>query len=243
MGKIENEKDGLIQSQQSLYHKFKRINRLFKIHFSSLILYFLSASIFIIIWVYNLITGQLSEELYQIYGSLGIPWTTFLVSFAMISLIPIGIQIYIYSVFLTKGTRCLKQVKHSKKQKDSQIALYRGLVPYIRNFYTFFSRYSKKRTNLSILVKCFLAINFGSGYLSFIILTGILDFDIIKSFHILVMPTLFILMLASWIINLLTSLSIGRNIVKWEKIFVSLEDWGQEIRDLSPVNLDNEEYS
>ena len=238
MEKIEHEKNGLIQSQQLLYQKFKRINRLFKIHFSSLILYFLSASIFIIIWISNLITGQLSEHLYQIYGSLGIPWNIFLTSFVLISLIPILIQIYIYSLFLIKGTRCLKQVKGKKESKN---ALYRGLVPYIKNFYTFFNRYSKKRTNLSVLVKNFLAINFGLGYLSFIVLTGLFDFEIIKSFHILFMPTLFILMLASWIINLLTSISIGRSIVKWEKLFVSLEEWGQELKDLSTNNYDNEE--
>ena len=114
MEKSENEKNGLIQSQKSLYQKFKRINRLFKIHFSSLILYFLSASINIIIWIYNLTTGQLSEELYHIYCSLGIPWTTFLTSVVIVSLIPFGIQIYIYSFFLIKGTRCLKQVKQGK---------------------------------------------------------------------------------------------------------------------------------
>lgn len=235
-----NNKNGLIKSQKSLYLKFKRINRLFKVHFSSLILYFLSASIFIIIWIFKLITGQLSEQLYQIYGSFGIPWTTFLTLFVLISLIPFGIQIYIYSLFLIKGTRCLKQVKGKKESKN---ALYRGLVPYIKNFYTFFNRYSKKRTNLSVLVKSFLAINFGLGYLSFVILAGILDFDVIKSFHILYMPTLFILMLASWIINLLTSISIGRNIVKWEKLFVRLEKWGQELEDLSTNNFDNEEFS
>lgn len=240
MEKIENEKNGLIQSQQSLYQKFKRINRLFKIHFSSLILYFLSASIFIIIWIYKLITGQLSEDLYRLYGSLGIPWTIFLTSLVLISLIPIGIQFYIYSFFLIKGNRCLKQVKGKKKSKN---ALYSGLVPYIKNFYTFFKRYSKKRTNLSILVKYFLGINFGLGYLSFLILAGILDFEIIKSFHILFMPTLFILMLASWIINLLTLINIGRNIVKWEKLFVSLEEWGQDLKDLSTSNFDNKKFS
>jgi len=240
MEKIENEDNGLIQSQKSLYLKFKRINRLFKVHFSSLILYFLSASILIIIWIYNLITGQLSEQLYQIYGSFGIPWTIFLSSFVLISLIPIGIQIYIYSLFLINGTRCLKQAKGKKESKN---ALYRGLVPYIKNFYTFFSRYSKKSRNLSMLVKYFLIINFALGYLSFLILAGILDFEIIKSFHILFMSTLSLLMLASWVINLLTSISIGRKTVKWEKLFVSLEDWGQELKDLSTSNFDNEEFS
>ncbi|MHA1107394.1 MAG: hypothetical protein ACTSPN_17020 [Promethearchaeota archaeon] len=238
MEKIEHEKNGLIQSQQSLYQKFKRINRLFKIHFSSLISYFLTASILISIWMHNLITGRLSEHLYQIYGSFGIPWNIFLTSFVLISLIPILILIYIYSLFLIKGTRCLKQVKGIKESKN---ALYRGLVPYIKNFYTFFNRYSKKRTNLSMLVKTFLAINFGLGYLSFVILTRLLDFEIIKSFHILFMPTLFILMLASLIINSLTSISIGRSIVKWENLFVSLEEWGQELKDLSTNNFDNEE--
>ena len=92
-----------------------------------------------------------------------------------------------------------------------------------------------------MLVKNFLAINLGLGYLSYLVLVGIFDFDIIKSFHILVMSSLFILMFASWLINLITSIIIGRKIVKWEKLFVSLEEWGQELKDLSTNNFDNEE--
>ena len=52
MDKIENEKNRLIQSQKSLYSKLRRINQLFKNHFSSLILFFLFALVVAILWTY-----------------------------------------------------------------------------------------------------------------------------------------------------------------------------------------------
>lgn len=93
MEKTENKENGLIQSQRSLYTKFKRINRLFKIHISSLTLLFLLALGYIILWTYLVFTGQTVPELAQIYGLFGTIVTILIASVLSLLIIQIGIQI------------------------------------------------------------------------------------------------------------------------------------------------------
>ena len=249
MEKIENENTELIQSQKSLYKKFKRINRLFKIQFSSLLVYFLFTTAIMIIWIYQLINGQLTKDLYQQYGSLGIPWNIILASVIFLTLIFIGMHIFNYSIFLIKGTRCLKQVK---QKEEIRSGLYSGIVPYIKNFYTFFNRarinrYTKKKMNLEklnlvVLVKNFLFLNFISGYLIVTIIALIIDVEEVNLFQMIYNITYF-LILTFWLINLLASIIIRREVVKWEKLFPKLDEWGHELENLSIQNFDNEEFS
>ena len=135
MEKIENEKNGLIQSQKSLYTKLKRINQLFKIHFLSLTLLFLFALGLIILWTYLLVIGQTTTDISQRYGLFGTIVTIFLTTVLFLLIIQIGIQIIFYGSFIIRGNRSFKQAKGNK---NTRTALYDGIIPYIANFYAFF---------------------------------------------------------------------------------------------------------
>ncbi len=233
MDKTENKKNGLIQSQKSLYTKFKRINRLFKIHFSSLTLLFLLALGYIILWIYLVVTGQTIPELAQIYGLFGTIVTILIASVLFLLIIEIGIQIIFYGLFIIRGNRSLKQ---SKGDKTPKTTLYDGIVPYITNFSAFFKRYSKQKTTLVKLVETFLFFNFFFGFLVIFLFTRILD---IGSAYVLInisMVIIFLLLLTFWFISLLTSFKIQKEIVRWEKLFPKLEEWAQELEQFSSEN-------
>jgi hypothetical protein len=233
MKNIINEENGLIQSQKTLYEKFKRINKLFKIHFSSLSLLFLFALGFISVWTYLLITGQASTDLSQRYGLFGNIVTTIMTVVLFILIIQIGFQIYIVSVFLIKGTRSLKQ---AKGKEETKTALYKGIVPYITNFYTFFNRYSKEKTNLVMLVRTFLFFNFFSGFLGIFLFTRLLNAEFINEPFLFCMFILFMAMLVFWLVNLMTSIKIRNEVIKWENLFPKLEEWAQNLEEFSSEN-------
>jgi len=233
MEKIENEKNGLIQSQKSLYTKFKRINQLFKIHFFSLILFFLLAIGFIILWTYLLVIGQATTGLSQRYGLFGNVVTIIMTTILFILIIQLGIQIIFYGLFIIRGNRSLKQVKGEKR---TDTALYDGIVPFITNFYAFFNRFSKEKTTLIKLVHTFLFFNFISGFYVVFLFTRFLDVGNGNFIINIYMIILFLSMLAFWLMNLITSIKIRNEIVKWEKLFPKLEEWAQELEQFSSEN-------
>ncbi|MFX0177172.1 MAG: hypothetical protein ACFE85_13210 [Candidatus Hodarchaeota archaeon] len=230
MEKIESEKNSLIQSQKTLYIKLKRINQLFKVHFWSLTLLFLSALGFSILWTYLLVIGQITTDLSQRYGLFGTFVTIFIITVLFLLIIQLGIQMIFYSLFIIRGNRSLKQAKVDKK---AQSTLYDGIIPYITNFYAFFKRYSKEKTSLIKLVTTFLFLNFFSGFYITFLSTRILDAEnanfLINIFSVI----LFLSMMTSWLINLMTSIKIRNEIVKWEKLFPKLEEWAQEVEQFS----------
>ena len=231
MEKIENEKKGLIQNQKSLYTKLKRINQLFKIHFSSLILLFLFALGFIILWIYLLVTGQTTTDLSQRYGLFGTIVTIILTTVLSLLIIQIGIQIIFYGLFIIRGNRSLKQ-----GDKKTRTALYDGIVPYIANFYAFFNRYSKEKTTLIKLVSTFLFLNFISGFYIIFLFTRLLGAGNGNFLINFCMVILFLSMLVFWLMNLMTSIKIRSEVVKWEKLFPKLEEWAQELEKFSSEN-------
>jgi hypothetical protein len=236
MEKIENEKNGLIQSQKSLYTKLKRINKLFKIHFSSLTSLFLFAIAFIILWTYLLIAGQITMEISQQYGLFGTIVTIFLTTVLFLLIIVIGIQISRYSLFIIRGNRSLKQVKDKEGTRN---ALYNGIVPYITNLYTFFNffdRYSKEKTNLGKSARTFLFLNFFSGFNVVLLFTQLLDVGNTSVLINVCIGILFLSLLFFCLINLMTSFKIRNEIVKWEKLFPKLEKWAQELGQFSLEN-------
>jgi len=230
MEKTENKENGLIRSQKSLYTKFKRINRLFKIHFSSLTVFFLFALGFIILWTYLLVTGQATTDISQRYGLFGTIVTIFLTSVLSLLIIQIGIQIIFYGLFIIKGNHSLKQ---DKGDKITGTALYGGIVPYITNFYAFFNRYSKEKTSLVKLVKTFLFFNFFAGFYVVFLFTRFLDTGNGNFLLNISIVILFLSMLFFWLMNLMTSFKIRNEIVKWEKLFPKLEEWAQELEQFS----------
>lgn len=238
MDKFENEKNGLIQSQKSLYIKLKRINQLFNIHFSSLILLFLFAVGFIILWTYLLVTGQATTDLAERYGLFGTIVTFFMTTILYLLIIQIGIQIIFYGLFIIRGNCSLKQ---AKGDNETRTALYEGIVPYITNFYAFFNRYSKEKTPLIKLVGFFLFLNFLSGFYVIFLFTRLLDTGNANS---LIMIIIFLPMLFFWLINLMTSFKIRNEILKWEKLFPKLEEWAQKLEQFSfknSISFDEEE--
>lgn len=233
MEKIENEKNGLIQSQKSLYTKLKRINQLFKIHFLSLTLLFLFALGLIILWTYLLVIGQTTTDISQRYGLFGTIVTIILTTVLFLLIIQIGIQIIFYGSFIIRGNRSLKQVKGNK---NTRTALYDGIIPYIANFYAFFNRYSKEKTTLTKLVKSFLFLNFFSGFYVVLLFTQLLDVGNANFLIGFCMGILFLSLLFFWLINLMTSIKIRNEILKWEKLFPKLEEWAQELENFSLEN-------
>lgn len=232
MDKTENEENGLIQSQRSLYAKFKRINRLFKIHFSSLSLLFVLALGYIILWIYLVFTGQTIPELSKIYGLFGTIVTIMITSVLSLLILQIGIQIIFYSLFIVKGNRSLKQTKEEKILTTPC----EGIVPYITNFYAFFNRYSKQKTTLVKRVKTFLFFNFLSGFFVIFLFTRILDAGTANVSINISMVIIFLFLLFFWLMSLMTSFKIQKEIVRWEKLFPKLEEWAQKLEQFS---LDN----
>ena len=233
MGKTENKENGLIRSQKSLYIKLKKINRLFKIHLSSLTLLFLLALAYIILWTYLVFTGQTVPELSRIYGLFGTIVTILINSVLFLLIIQIGIQIFFYGLFIIKGNRSLKQ---TKEDKTPRTAPYDGIVPYITNFYAFFNRYSKQKTTLVKRVKIFLFFNFFSGFLVVFLFTRILDIGTANVLINISMVIIFLLLLFFWLMSLMTSFKIQKEIVRWEKLFPKLEEWAQELEQFSLEN-------
>ncbi|MBY8986651.1 MAG: hypothetical protein KGD65_16380 [Candidatus Lokiarchaeota archaeon] len=243
MEEIENEKNGLIQSQKSLYTKFKRINKLFKIHFSSLILVFSFAVGFIILWTYLLLMGQARTDLSQRYGLFGDIVTIILTIVLSLLIIQMGIQIIFYGLFIIRGNRSLKQFK---KEDQTRNALYDGIVPYITNFYAFFNRYSKEKTTLNKLVNTFLFFNFLSGFYVIFLFTRILDAGTANFLISICMISLFLSMLFFWLMNLMTSFKIRKEFNKWEDLFPKLDEWAEELEHISynnSISFDKEEPS
>jgi len=233
MEKTENKENGLIQSQRSLYTKFKRINRLFKIHFSSLTLLFLLALGYIILWTYLVFTGQTIPELSQIYGLFGTIVTIIITSVLSLLIVQIGIQIIFYGLFIIRGNRSLKQ---TKEDRTPGTAPYDGIVPYITNFYAFFNRYSKQKITLVKRVKTFLFFNFFSGFLVIVLFTRILDTGTANDLIGISMVIIFLLLLFFWLMSLMTSFKIQKEIVRWEKLFPKLEEWAHELEQFSLEN-------
>lgn len=230
MEKFEHEKNGLIQSQELLYTKLKRINQLFKIHFSSLTLLLSFSLGFIIIWIYLLATGQVTTDLAQRYSLFGTIVTVILTVVLFLLIIQMGIQVIFFGLFIFRGNCALKQAKGNNKTRT---ALYGGIVPYITNFYAFFNRYSKEKATLITLVRTFLFLNFLSGFYVIFLFTRLLDAEqgnpAIKIFMVL----LFLGMLFFWLMNLMTLSKIKNEIVKWEKLFPKLDEWAQELEHFS----------
>jgi len=226
MEKSENEKNGLIESQKSLYTKLRKINQLFLNHFSSLILVLLIALGFIVLWTYSLLIGQTTFELAQRYGLFGNIVIIIQTIVLFILIIQIGIQIVFYSFFIIRGNHSLKQVKDENNTTNTP---YEGIIPYIANFYSFFNRYSKEKTSLSKLVSTFLLLNFISGFIIIFLFTRLLGDGIMNDLIHISMVILFLSMVIFWLMNFVSSIKIKKEIVKWENLFPKLEEWAKKL--------------
>jgi len=164
-------------------------------------------------------------------------------SVLFILMIQIGIQINLYGRFIIRANRSLKQIKGDKTPRT---ATYDGIVPYITNFYAFFNRYSKEKTTLVNLVRTFLFFNFFPGFFVVVLFTRFLDTRSGNDVINISMVILFLLLVFFWLISLITSIKIHKEIVIWEKLFPKLEEWAQELEQSSLENsiiFDEEAHS
>ena len=243
MKNIEHEKNNLVKSQQSLYTRLTRVNKLFKNHFISLTLLLISALGYSILKVYLLGTGQASTGLSQRYGLFGDIMTIIQITALFIFITQIGYQILFYNLFIIRGNRALKKIKNDSNNHNN---LFEGIIPYITNFYAFFKRYSKEKSNLIRLVISFLFFNFTAGF--FIIFLSSILLDSVNSIFIinLLNIILFLSIMGSWLINLITSFKIRNEVVKWDKLFPELEKWAQDVERIdnnNAITFEDEEAS
>ena len=188
---------------------------------------------YIILWTYLLFTGQTIPELAQRYGLFGTIVTILITSVLSLLIIQIGIQIIFYGLFIVRGNRSLKQ---TKEDKTPRTAPYEGIVPYITNFSAFFNRYSKQKTTLVKRVQTFLFFNFFISFLVIFLSTRILDTGSANDLINISMVIIFLILLFFWLMSLLTSFKIQKEIVRWEKLFPKLEEWAQELEQFSLEN-------
>ena len=226
----------LFERQRVLFEKLSKLNQLFKIHFSSLVLFFSFSTINTIFWMILLIIGQASPILPQRYGIFGIIVTFIMILVLFVLLTVLAIQIFYYSYFILRGNRSLKLVKNNKETNNSP---YNGIVPYINNFYAFFNRYSEEKTNYSQLVFTFLLINFFLGFYIFFIATRFIDPSITILSVKICGPILFLLLVSFSIMNIIISLKINFKIRKWEDLFTKLEEWAQQLEHNTIENLNH----
>jgi hypothetical protein len=113
------------------------------------------------------------------------------------------------------------------------------IVPFITNFYAFFNRYSKQKTTLVKRVKTFLFLNFFSGFLVIFLSTRILDTGSANVLINVSMVIIFLLLLFFWLMSLMTSFKIQKEIDKWEKLFPKLDEWAQDLEQFSLINLND----
>jgi len=241
MEKTENKENSVIQSQKTLYTKFQRINRLFKIHFSSLILLFVLSLGYIFLWTYFIFIAQTSPEIFLRYSLFRTIVTIVAYSALSILIIVIAIQILLYGSFMLKGNRSLKQ---TKREFESESTPYDGVVPYITNFYAFFNRYSKKKKPLVNLVRTFLFFNVIPGYFVIILFSRFLrDTGRANDLLSISMDVVYLILTLFWVMIFITSFKINKEIVRWESIFPKLEEWAKELEQFTSESsiLSNEE--
>ena len=130
-----------------------------------------------------------------------------------------------------------------KGEKISENTLYSGIVRYINNFFSFFNQFSKKKTNLDVLVKTFLYINFLSGWFAIFFITRVLDqfsdSEVVDPIFTFYFAILFLIVLTFWVISLITSFKVKKEVSKWQNLFPKLEDWASELESLSIEDLNN----
>ena len=85
-------------------------------------------------------------------------------------------------------------------------------------------------------MKTFLFFNFLSGFLVVVLFTRILDTGSVNVLINISMVIIFLLLTFFWLISLVTSFKIQKEIVRWEKLFPKLEEWAQELDQISSEN-------
>ena len=78
--------------------------------------------------------------------------------------------------------------------------------------------------------------NFISGFFGVFLITRLLNAQIPGSLLLTSMVMFLLLTLVFWLINLSTSIKIKNEVDKWEELFPKLEEWAQELENVSLEN-------
>ncbi|MFX1537772.1 MAG: hypothetical protein ACFFDI_26540 [Promethearchaeota archaeon] len=155
----------------------------------------------------------------------------------------IGLQVLLYGLFVIKANRFLGNIKPANLELIGRTkgpsTLYYGIVSYINNMYSFFSRDSTKESKLSQLVSNYYFSNFYRyhristliAFITLILFPSVVDLGATSYFWVPLLAILFFTMVGSWILTWITSVKIKTNIQKWEAIFAKLEAWAQHLED------------
>ncbi len=230
---MNNAEKSIIENQETLFTRIKRIHQLFKIHFYSLILLCIFALMNTILLSYAIITGQITPSLVIRYGLFGSIVTIIQLMLLLLIITQINIQIFFYRRFISEGDQSIQKSKEARKSSDDR---YYDIVPYINNFYAFFNRFSKNKRTIIQTVTIFLFFNFMTGFYLMILISNLLGS---KSINLIMQPWISIFFLGfivSWFLNLITSFKIRNELKKWEQLFPKLDQWAQELEQLNSEN-------
>lgn len=233
--------DKLFKSQQNVLTKIQRNNQLFWLHFAALVLFLISFVMLTVLLVFFLYSLLLTGQLFSGNNLLLIVETLLLTVLNIL----LGLQVLLYGLFVINANRFLRKIEQTKLETDGftkdPSTLYYGIVSYINNIYSFFSRDSTKETKLSQLVSSYYFSNFYRyhristliAFITLILFPNVADLGATSSFWLPLLAILFFTMVGSWILTWITSVKIKTNIQKWEAIFAKLESWAQHLEGAS----------
>ena len=95
--------------------------------------------------------------------------------------------------------------------------------------YAFFNRYSKQKMTLVKRVKTFLFFNFFSGFLVIVLSTRILDTESANDLIKISMVIIFLVLLFFWLMSLMTSFKIQKEIAQLQAKYTEDAGWQQEV--------------
>ncbi|MFX0066731.1 MAG: hypothetical protein ACFFC7_31720 [Candidatus Hermodarchaeota archaeon] len=239
MNNLEPERgDKLFKSQQTVLEKIQRNNQLFWLHFAALVLFLISSVMLTTLLVFFLYTFLLTGQLFSGDNLLLIVETLLLTVLNIL----LGLQVLLYGLFVIKANRYLRNIEPANLEftKGSSI-LYYGIVSYINNVYSFFSRDSNQESKLSQLVSNYYFSNFYRyhristliAFITLILLPNVAGLGATSYFWVPLLTILFFTMVGSWILTWITSVKIETHIQKWEAIFAKLEAWAQHLEGAS----------
>ncbi|MFX1251922.1 MAG: hypothetical protein ACFFCZ_09960 [Promethearchaeota archaeon] len=240
MNNLEPERgDNLFKSQKNVLEKIQRNNQLFWLHFAALVLFLISSVMLTLLLVFFLLTVLPIDQLFSGDNLLVIVETLLLTVLNIL----IGLQVFLYGLFVIKVNRILQKIEQinlvTNGLTESSSTLYYGIVLYINNVYSFFSRNSIRETRLSQLVSSYYFSNFYRyhristliAFITLILFPNVASLGVTSSFWVPLLVILFFMMVGSWILTWITSVKIKTNIQKWEALFAKLEAWAQHLED------------
>ena len=235
---INNElkKSNLQQRQTSIIEILTNFQYVFQMHFIALVVLLLAATVRIIALILSMLVDS------AVYGITRGIIDLFQVVLLVALVITTAFQIFYSKDYLVKGKHILRNIKSNSIDLGEQNTKpLQGIVSFVNNVFSFFSRFSNEEKKLSDhLNMCFLSTLFPGIILinlNTISLVLIRDQNEGLEFLYFISILFFIAMVFAWIPSIITTSRMKSNVLKWENLFPQLEIWGQNLEQLSSENL------